>query len=165
MIIVIFGVAGAGKTTVGQMLAHDLGWKFYDADDFHPHANIEKMGNGQPLTDEDRQPWLARLRGIIEQSFVADENAVLACSALKRKYRDQLRASSDVRFVFLRGNRSQIAEQLEKRRGHYFNPSLLDSQFADLEEPTRDERVATVDLGRSPSGLVAEIEKKLQLSE
>jgi gluconokinase len=129
MVIVIFGVAGAGKTTVGELLASHLGWKFYDADDFHPTSNIGKMRRGVPLTDEDRQPWLASLRERIEQSLVANENAVLACSPLKKKYRDQLCANSDVQFVFLRGNRARIAEQLKNRRGHYFDPKLLDSQF------------------------------------
>src|ERR1700739_4920450 len=102
MVVVIFGVAGVGKTTVGEMLARELGWKFYDADDFHPRANIEKMRNGQPLTEEDRQPWLEKLREAIERSLVADENAVLSCSALKKKYRDRLRVSDAVKFVFLR---------------------------------------------------------------
>src|SRR6266436_7408834 len=103
MIIVIFGVSGGGKTTVGKMLAEQLGWRFLEADDFHPAANIEKMRNGHPLTDEDRWPWLERLREQSKRSLGAGENAVLACSALKRAYRDRLRVSEGVKFLFLRG--------------------------------------------------------------
>ena len=104
MIIIVFGVSGAGKTTVGKLLARELGWQFLEADDFHPAANIEKMRRGHPLTDEDRWPWLDRLREQIEQLLSAGENAVLACSALKRAYRDRLRVSDEVKFVFLRGD-------------------------------------------------------------
>jgi carbohydrate kinase (thermoresistant glucokinase family) len=165
MVVVIFGVAGAGKTTVGELLARELGWKFYDADDFHSRANINKMRSGQALTDADREPWLTRLSELIEQTLAANENAVLACSALKKKYRDHLRVSSKVNFIFLRGSRDRIEEQLKNRRGHYFDPKLLDTQFADLEEPTPDEKVVTVNLGRSPSDVVAEIIEKLQLGK
>jgi len=102
--IIVFGVSGAGKTTVGKLLAQELGWQFLEADDFHSAANIEKMRGGRPLTDEDRWPWLDRLREQIEQLLSAGENAVLACSALKRAYRDRLRVSDEVKFVFLRGD-------------------------------------------------------------
>src|SRR5437660_1200712 len=102
MVVVIWGVAGAGKTTIGQLLAKELGWKFLEGDDFHPQANIDKMRSGEPLTDEDREPWLERLRDLIKRSLAANENAVLACSALKKKYRDLLRVNADVKFVFLR---------------------------------------------------------------
>src|SRR6266576_1520590 len=127
MVIIIFGVAGAGKTTIGELLAQELHWKFYDADDFHPPVNIEKMERGEPLTDEDRQPWLESLRETIKRSLAANENAVLACSALKRKYRERLRVNTDVKFVFLRGSRARIAEQLKHRRGHLMNSKLLES--------------------------------------
>lgn len=153
----IFGVAGAGKTTVGELLARGLGWKFYDADDFHSQANVEKMRRGVPLTDEDRQPWLERLRELVEQSLAANQSMVLACSALKKKYRDQLRASSDVKFVFLRGSRARIAEQLKDRRGHYFDPKLLDTQFADLEEPISAQDAIAVELSGEPRDVVEEI--------
>ena len=108
MIVIVFGVSGAGKTTVGKLLAQELGWRFIEADDFHPKANIEKMRSGCTLTDDDRGPWLQRLRDEIERWLGARENAVLACSALKRKYRDVFRVNSDVKFVFLRGERNTV---------------------------------------------------------
>ena len=163
MILIIFGVSGAGKTTIGKLLAEELGWQFYEADDFHPRANIEKMRSGLPLTDEDRWPWLERLREQIMRSLAAKENAVLACSALKRVYREHLRVSGDVKFVFLRGDYALIERQLRRRRGHFMSPALLQSQFADLEEPQPDEDVLTIDLGRSPQELVDEIKAKLNL--
>jgi gluconokinase len=163
VIVIVFGVSGAGKTTIGKLLAEELGWQFYEADDFHPRANIEKMRSGLPLTDEDRWPWLERLREQIMRSLAAKENAVLACSALKRVYREHLRVSGDVKFVFLRGDYALIERQLRRRRGHFMNPALLQSQFADLEEPQPDEDVLTIDLGRSPQELVDEIKAKLNL--
>ena len=163
MIIVICGVAGVGKSTVGQLLAEELHWQFYEADNFHSAANIEKMAAGIPLTDEDRQPWLDKLRESIECCLAAEENAVLACSALKKAYRDRLRVSEEVKFVFLRGNREQITQQLRDRRGHFMGTTLLDSQFADLEEPSPEEHVLTVELGRSRRNLVDLIKTKLPL--
>jgi len=163
VIVIVFGVSGAGKTTIGKLLAEELGWQFYEADDFHPRANIEKMRSGLPLTDEDRWPWLERLREQIMPSLAAKENAVLACSALKRVYREHLRVSGDVKFVFLCGDYALIERQLRRRRGHFMNPALLQSQFADLEEPQPDEDVLTIDLGRSPQELVDEIKAKLNL--
>ena len=154
MVVIIFGVAGVGKTTVGKLLAEEMGWKFYDADDFHPKSNTEKMRNGRPLTDENRQPWLQTLRELIERSLAENENSVLACSALKKKYRDQLRAGADVKFVFLYAQRSRIAEQLKNRRGHYFAPELLDAQFADLEEPKSSEDAVTIELDGEPRDVV-----------
>ena len=163
MVVIIWGVSGAGKTTVGKLLAHELDWKFIEADDFHSPSNIEKMRRGVPLTDEDRQPWLERLRAAIERSLAANENAVLACSALKKKYRDELRVNEQVKFVFLRGSREQIAERIRHRRGHFFDPDLLESQFADLEEPTANEDVLIIDLGHSPAEIVETIKRKLEL--
>jgi gluconokinase len=163
VILIVFGVSGTGKTTIGKLLAEALGWRFCEADDFHPRANIEKMRSGHPLTDEDRWPWLERLREQITRSLAAKENAVLACSALKRAYRERLRVSDDVKFVFLRGDYALIERQLRRRRGHFMNPALLQSQFADLEEPEPDEDVLTIDLGRSPQELVDEIKAKLKL--
>jgi gluconokinase len=164
VVIIIFGVSGAGKTTVGELLARELGWHFYEADDFHSPANIEKMRRGVPLTDDDRWPWLENLRELIKRYVAANENAVLACSALKRVYRKHLRVSPDVKLVFLRGEYALIAEQLRHRRGHFINPGLLQSQFADLEEPQPDEQVLTIELRRTPQELVNEIKKKLHLA-
>jgi len=163
VIVIVFGVSGAGKTTIGKLLSEQLGWKFYEADDFHPNANIEKMHSGRPLSDEDRWPWLDRLREQIVRSIAGKENAVLACSALKRAYRERLRVGEDVRFVFLRGDYMLIENQLRRRRGHFMNPELLKSQFADLEEPGQGEDVLTIELGRTPEELVDEIKTQLHL--
>jgi gluconokinase len=164
VIAIVFGVSGSGKTTLGKLLARQLGWHFIEADDFHPAANIEKMHSGHPLTDEDRWPWLDRLREQIKRSLAARKNAVLACSALKRAYRERLRVSGEVKFVFLRGDYAIIEAQLSQRRGHFMNPRLLRSQFADLEEPKADEDVLTIELGRTPQELVEEIKTKLHLA-
>src|SRR5438105_10183446 len=164
MVVIIFGVAGAGKTTVGQLLAEELGWRFYEADDFHSQANIDRMRQGVPLTDEDRWPWLESLRQLIKRCLAADESAVLACSALKEAYRRDLRVSDNVKLVFLRGNYELIANQLRYRRRHFMNPTLLQSQFADLEEPQPTERAVVIELGRSPRELVREIKRKLRPS-
>jgi len=163
--IIIFGVSGAGKTTVGKLLAQELGWQFLEADDFHSAANIVKIRSGRPLTDEDRWPWLDRLREQIEQLLSAGENAVLACSALKRAYRDRLRVSDEVKFVFLRGDYALVEKQLRSRRGHFMNAGLLQSQFDELEEPQADERAITVALGRAPEEIVEEIEANLHLAK
>jgi gluconokinase len=164
MIVIVFGVSGTGKTTIGKLLTQELGWPFYEADDFHSQANIEKMRSGNPLTDEDRWPWLENLRQLIKHSLEAGENAVLACSALKRAYRERLRASDEVKFVFLRGDYALIEKQLRQRRGHFMNPELLRSQFADLEEPKPDEDVLTIKLGHTSEQLVEEINTKLHLA-
>jgi gluconokinase len=164
MVLIIFGVSGAGKTTIGQLLADELGWRFYEADDFHSQANIDKMRQGVPLTDEDRWPWLENLRQLIKRSLAAGENAVLACSALKEAYRRRLRVNADVKLVFLRGDYELIANQLRQRRGHFMNPALLQSQFADLEEPLPTEGAVVIELGQSPRELVQEIKSKLQPS-
>ena len=164
MIGIVFGVSGAGKTTIGKLLAQELGWHFYEADDFHSQANINKMRRGIPLNDEDRWPWLESLRQLIKRSLEAGENAVLACSALKRAYREQLRVSDEVKFVFLHGDYALIEKQLRQRRGHFMNPELLRSQFVDLEEPKPDEDVVTIELGRTPEEIAEEIKAKLHLA-
>jgi gluconokinase len=164
VIVIIFGVSGAGKTTVGKLLAREFGWRFIEADDFHPPGNIEKMRSGNPLTDKDRWPWLERLRQQIERSLSTAENAVLACSALKRAYRDRLRVSNETKFVFLRGDYVLVEKQLRSRHGHFMNAKLLRSQFADLEEPKPDEDVLTIELRRKPQELVEEIKAKLHLA-
>ena len=164
MVVIIFGVSGAGKTTIGQLLAEELGWRFYEADDFHSQANIDKMRQGVPLTDEDRWPWLESLRQVIKRCLAAGENAVLACSALKEAYRRRLRVNADVKLVFLRGDYELIANQLRQRRGHFMNPALLQSQFADLEEPQPGEGAVVIELGRTPREIVQEIKSKLRPS-
>ena len=161
MIVILFGVSGAGKTTLGEMLARQLDWKFCEADDFHSKANIDKMHAGVPLTDEDRWPWLQSLRELIEQSLAENRNAVLACSALKESYRQVLRVSEDVRFVYLRGSYEIVANQIRNRHGHFMNPDLLRSQFATLEEPKPEEQAIVIELGRSAGELVREIKEKL----
>lgn len=159
MVVIVFGVSGAGKTTVGKQLARDLGWRFYEADDFHSRANIDKMKRGIPLNDQDRQPWLARLREVIERCLANNENAVLGCSALKRKYRRYLRVNANVKFVFLRGDYELVRKQLAGRRGHFMKRELLKSQFDALEEPEPKERAIVIQLGRSPRELVREIKR------
>ena len=135
MIVIVMGVSGCGKTTVGELLAERLGCAFSDADDFHPAANVEKMRAGSPLSDDDRRPWLQALRQAIEGWQAAGESRVIACSALKAAYRDLLSPQGDAIFVFLTGSRETIAARLEARKGHYMNPGLLASQLATLEEP------------------------------
>jgi gluconokinase len=164
MVVIIFGVSGAGKTTIGQLLAEELGWRFYEADDFHSQANIDKMHQSIPLTDEDRWPWLENLGELIKRCAAAGENAVLACSALKEAYRRRLRVNADVKLVFLRGDYELIANQLQQRRRHFMNPALLQSQFADLEEPKPTEGAVVIELGRTPRELVQEIKSKLRPS-
>lgn len=164
MIIIVFGVSGVGKTTLGKLLAHELGWHFIEADDFHSAANIKKMRSGHPLTDGDRWPWLERLHEQIKRLLGARENAVLACSALKRAYRDRLRVNDDVKFVFLRGDYALLEKQLRSRHGHFMNPALLQSQFDDLEEPQPDEHALTIQLGRTSQAIVEEIQAKLHLA-
>ena len=145
-------------------MARSLGWHFVEADDFHSAANIERMRSGHPLTDEDRWPWLERLREQIKRSVAAEENAVLACSALKRAYRQRLRVSDEVKFVFLRGDYAVVEKQLRGRHGHFVNSELLESQFDDLEESQPDEHSLTIGLGRTPEGIVEEIKTKLHLT-
>jgi len=129
------GVSGSGKTTVGEPLAHKLGWRFIDADDLHPPANVAKMKRGVPLEDADRWPWFDRIVAEMRRLTAAGESAVIACSALKQAYRDRLAAGGDVRFVYLKGDVATIEPRLKRRAGHFMPPSLLPSQFATLEEP------------------------------
>jgi gluconokinase len=136
MIVVVMGVTGSGKTTVGTALAAALDWPYFDADDFHPPSNVAKMAGGVPLTDADRAPWLAALRARIEEVQARGGDAVFGCSALKAAYRETLADDDgDVRFVHLHGSRALLAERLRHRVGHFMDPDLLDSQLATLEPP------------------------------
>lgn len=159
MVLILMGVVGSGKTTVGKLLAQKLGWQFADADDFHPAANVEKIHHGIPLDDRDRAPWLSALRGAIEQWNAAKQHVVLACSALKRGYRAELRAGP-VQFVYLKGSYELILSRLRSRRGHFASESILASQFADLEEP---EDVITIAVDPSFDAIVAEIMAKVEV--
>jgi gluconokinase len=153
--IVVMGVAGCGKTTVGKIVAERLGWRFLDADDFHTPENVEKMRSGQPLTDDDRWPWLDRLNGLLRE----DGSAVLACSALRQRYRDRIAAGlDDVRWVHLVGSFELIGSRLAARKGHYMPASLLTSQFNTLEPPNA---ALTIDVGDMPEVLAARILKEL----
>jgi gluconokinase len=161
LIVIVMGVTGAGKTTVGKLLADGLGWQFADADDFHSTANKEKISHGIPLTDDDRKPWLDRLRSEIVGWIAEGKSAVLACSALKRSYREELEAGPEVRIVYLKGDADLIAKRLKARHGHFADVQILASQFADLEQP---ENAVTVEIIGTPAQIVAEIRQKLGLA-
>jgi gluconokinase len=160
MVILLMGVSGAGKTTVGKRLASDLAWEFADADDYHSAANVRKMQNGIPLTDADRAPWLENLRTLISGWIAAGKNAVLACSALKQSYREILEVTPAVQLVYLRVTAQILAERLRARHGHFMTERMLQSQLAALEEP---ERALAVDGDQSPAAIVAEIRCQLRL--
>jgi len=160
MIVIIMGTTGSGKTTIGLLLAKRQGWEFVDADDFHPPANVEKMKHGIPLTDADREPWLKALHDKIVQWNTEARNMVLACSALKKSYRDELRASPNVKFVYLKGNYELFSQRVLARKGHFAKQDLLTSQFATLEEPTD---AITVDAAPSPEQIVVEVRRQLGL--
>ena len=155
------GTTGAGKTTIGTMLATQLNWQFADADTFHPPANIEKMSRGIPLNDSDRAPWLEAMRKAIVEWSAAGKNVVLACSALKRVYREKLRPSLEVKIIYLKGDYALFAERIHRRHGHFAGEGILAGQFADLEEP---DDALTIDAAKSPDEIVAEIRKRLALS-
>ena len=161
MVLILMGVSGSGKTTVGRKLAGELGWSFYEGDAFHSETSIEKMSRGIPLTGEDRGPWLAALRAVVDRAIEEGENAVLACSALKASYREILRGDhSEVVFVYLKADSGLIAERLERRAGHYAKRDLLPSQLVTLEEP---EDAVAVDASGTPAEIVAEIRERLEL--
>jgi carbohydrate kinase (thermoresistant glucokinase family) len=157
------GVSGAGKSTVGRLIAGRLGCDFRDADSFHPPANIAKMSSGQPLTDEDRWPWLAAIAAWIDQRRAARETGVVTCSALKRAYRDIVTANQrrDVRLVYLKGEFDLIASRLAARKGHFMPPALLRSQFAALEEPRLDEHAITATIDAPPEVIAERVVKAL----
>ena len=158
MLIIVMGVSGAGKTTVGRALADGIGATFLDADDFHPPANVAKMRAGRPLDDADRAPWLARLHDALADRAARGESVVMACSALKASYRRELSSGLDVRVVHLAGNRETIAARLARRSGHYMPAGLLESQFDALEAPAD---AVTVDVDAAPADIVARIRAAL----
>ena len=158
--VVVMGVAGSGKTTVGELLAARLGWSFIDADWLHPHANVDKMRSGIPLTDEDRAPWLAAIAARIRELREGGRSGVIACSALKRRYRDVLRGS-DVRFAYLSGTRETLASRLADRSHRFMPAALLDSQLAALEEPADDEAAIIAGIEHPPAEIAEAIATSL----
>jgi carbohydrate kinase (thermoresistant glucokinase family) len=162
-ILVVMGVSGSGKTTVARELADAEGWALLEGDSFHPPANVAKMSAGQPLTDEDRWPWLRAIAAAIDEKRVRGENAVVACSALRRAYRDILIGErNDVRLVYLEGSRDLIAARMRARQGHFMPESLLDSQFRTLEPPGSDEHPITVSIDATPEEVVRAIMEQLR---
>jgi gluconokinase len=159
MIVVVMGVCGSGKTTVGRTLAASLQWPFLDADAFHPPGNVAKMARGVPLTDDDRWPWFDRIVAELKQHHSAGTQVVVACSALKQAYRDRLARAGEVRFVYLKGDAATIEPRLAGRNGHFMPPSLLASQFATLEEPSA---AIVVDIRQPIAAQVAAIARALQ---
>ena len=159
MVVLLMGTTGAGKTTIGQMLARQLGWTFLDADDFHPAANIEKMTKGIPLTDEDRVPWLAAIHAELLRRSALVEDVVLGCSALKQKYRDALSAGLEMKVVYLKGSYEEMLLHIQGRRGHFAGAAILAGQFADLEEP---KDAIMMDVSKTPEEIVAELRLKLK---
>ena len=153
---VIMGVSGSGKTTIGTALARALDVPFVEGDQLHPRANVERMARGIPLTDEDRQPWLIAIAQRLQEADRTGSGLVIACSALKRSYRDLLRSrgSAKICFVYLRGGQSLVADRLQGRHGHFMPASLLESQFAALEEPDPREHVLVCDIGETPTAIV-----------
>lgn len=158
--LIVMGVSGSGKTTIGQAIASKLGWDFYDADDFHPPENISKMENGIPLTDSDRAPWLASLHDLIESTLRRNCPGVLACSALKKSYRQKLlEGNHHVQLIYLKGNYELIWSRMSARKDHYMKPEMLKSQFDALEEPSD---ALTVDISLSVDEAVQEIFRHLK---
>jgi gluconokinase len=156
LVLLLMGVSGSGKTTVGALLAERTHRRYAEADDFHPAPNVAKMAAGHPLTDDDRWPWLRAIARYLDERIARGEPAVVTCSALKRSYRDLLRRP-EVQLVYLRGGRELIAQRMAARRGHFFGAGMVDGQFADLEEPAPDEEAITVSVGGTPARIVEDI--------
>ncbi len=157
-ILIVMGVSGSGKTEIGQRLATELGWPFFDGDDFHPPENVAKMRRSIPLTDEDRAGWLKALRDLICRQLAAEEPTIIACSALKQAYRDCLKVDQTVQFIYLEGSYELIHQRLKKRTNHYMPSNLLKSQFETLEEP---ENALLIDASRPPDMIVNAIKENL----
>ncbi|GAA1850924.1 gluconokinase [Actinomadura bangladeshensis] len=164
-VILVAGVSGSGKTTIGTLLAERLGWDYAEADAFHSEANIAKMRAGHPLTDDDRLPWLRSIAAWITERLATDRPGVVTCSALKRTYRDLLAGGNpEVAMVLLDGDRDLIAGRMKARKGHFFKATLLDTQFADLELPSPDEDVLLAPITGTPEETVAHIIEALNLT-
>jgi gluconokinase len=162
--LVVMGVSGSGKSTIAEALSTRLGWRCEDGDKFHPASNVAKMSAGQPLTDEDRWPWLKAIADEIDRLCGKDQHAVFACSALKRSYREVLvHGRDDVRLIFLDGTQALIAGRLAARKGHFMPPGLLDSQFSTLERPATDETALTVSIDAPVESIVDNIVRQLKL--
>jgi len=159
MVIIVMGVMGSGKTTLGRSLSKALACPFFDGDDFHPAENRDKMAKGIPLTDEDRGPWLGALSDAIRRWEKDPSLTVLACSALKRVYRDTLASAGKVRWVYLKGEEGIIRERLKGREGHFADPGILSAQFADLEEP---QDALVVDIRQEPDTMTDQVVKALR---
>lgn len=162
LVLVIMGVSGSGKTTVGKGLAERLGWPFFEGDDYHPEANLQKMEQGDSLTDEERRPWLENLRDVIDRLVEEGRSGVITCSALKESYRRVLREGREdrVRFVYLEGSYALIHERMEQRKGHFFDAGLLESQFEALEPP---EQALTVRIDQPPGQILDDVARRLDL--
>jgi len=164
--LIVMGVSGSGKSTVGEALAKRLGWLYEDGDKFHPASNVAKMSAGQPLTDDDRWPWLRAIADEIDRLGAAGQRSVIACSALRRVYRDILvHGRGDIRLVYLNGTQAVIAERLSRRKGHFMPQGLLTSQFNTLEPPTADERPVTVSINAPVKKIVEEVLRQLDLND
>jgi len=162
-VVVTMGVSGSGKTTIARGIAAALGWTMVEGDAFHPPVNVAKMSAGTPLTDEDRWPWLAAIAAEIDRLRAAGQSAVVACSALKRAYRDVLIGNrDDVWLVYLMGSKALIGGRMAARAGHFMPPALLDSQFATLEEPAADERPIVLAVDPAPEAIVAEAVRRIR---
>jgi gluconokinase len=162
--LIVMGVSGSGKSTIAEKLAERLGWSYEDGDKFHPPSNVAKMSAGHPLTDADRWPWLIAIAEEIDRVSRAGQHAVIACSALKRAYRDVLvHGRDDVRIIFLKGTQALIASRLTQRKGHFMPPGLLESQFETLEPPGADENALTVSIDAPVDAIVDDIVRQLRL--
>jgi len=159
MVLIIMGVSGCGKTTVGKMLSEKLGWKYFEGDDYHSKENVEKMSKGVPLSDDDRKPWLLKLRSIIEDSLASGTNIILSSSALKESYRKILKVNDGVKFIYLKGSYELIESRMRLRKDHFMKPGMLRSQFEALEEPSD---AIAIDINQSLEEIEKNILKEIQ---